>query len=283
MVVDVHTHIWERDLDMNERFTRSIDVAAAHAVPLTTRWDDYRSARPEGTVTVVFGGKARLSGLWVDDARVAAFASARPDEVIGFMSIDPTQDGWESELELGHRDLGLRGIKVLPMYAGFDPRDSAIDYLWSYAERHGLPVLSHTGTTFVRESHLDFARPGLFDEVARRHPDLRLILAHLGHPYEGECLAVIRKHPHVYADVSALHYRPFQLWHSLMLAQEYGVTHKLLFGSDFPFTTVDASIEAMRTLTEVAIPGLNGLDSDLIETVIHRESLPLLGLDATAR
>ena len=28
-------------------------------------------------------------------------------------------------------------------------------------------------------------------------------MAHLGHPYEGECVVVIRKHPNVYADVSA--------------------------------------------------------------------------------
>ena len=31
-----------------------------------------------------------------------------------------------------------------------------------------------------------------------------MILAHLSHPYEGECVVTIRKHPHVYADVSAL-------------------------------------------------------------------------------
>ena len=62
-------------------------------------------------------------------------------------------------------------------------------------------------------------------------------MAHLGHPWEGETIAVIRKHPHVYADISALHYRPWQFYHSLMLAQEYGTMHKILFGSDYPFTT----------------------------------------------
>ena len=68
-----------------------------------------------------------------------------------------------------------------------------------------------------------------------KHPEVKIILAHLGHPYEGECVVTIRKHENVFADVSALHYRPWQLYHSLMLAQEYGVWHKLLFGTDFPF------------------------------------------------
>ncbi|MEZ6074117.1 MAG: hypothetical protein R3C56_00150 [Pirellulaceae bacterium] len=66
-------------------------------------------------------------------------------------------------------------------------------------------------------------------------PEQRMILAHLGHPYEGECVAIIRKHKHVYADISALHYRPFQLYHSLMLVQEYGVWTKCCSAPTTPY------------------------------------------------
>jgi hypothetical protein len=52
--------------------------------------------------------------------------------------------------------------------------------------------------------------------VAIRFPEVRMIRAHLSHPYEGECVATIRKHANVYADCAALHYQPFQLYHSLM-------------------------------------------------------------------
>lgn len=104
-------------------------------------------------------------------------------------------------------------------------------------------------------------------------------MAHLGHPYEYECAVVIRKHPHVYSDISALHYRPFQLYHSLMLVQEYGVWSKLLFGSDYPFTTVDASIDGLRELNnQVDGTSLPRLDTDEIEALIHRDSLAILGL-----
>jgi predicted TIM-barrel fold metal-dependent hydrolase len=116
--------------------------------------------------------------------------------------------------------------------------------------------------------------------VALKHPGLKIILAHLGHPYEGECLVTIRKHDNVFADVSALHYRPWQLYNSLMLAQEYGVWHKLLFGTDFPFTTVNASIDGIRKLNDM-LEGtqLPRLDVSQIEAMIHRDSLQLLGLD----
>ena len=104
-------------------------------------------------------------------------------------------------------------------------------------------------------------------------------MAHLSHPYEGECVVTIRKHPNVYADVSALHYRPFQLYHSLMLVQEYGVWNKLLFGTDYPFTTVDASLDGIRALNGM-LEGtkLPRLSEDKMEEMFSRDTLSLLGI-----
>jgi predicted TIM-barrel fold metal-dependent hydrolase len=180
----------------------------------------------------------------------------------------------------GHEQLGLRGIKLLPMYAGFRPDDARLDPLWHYATEKRLPVLLHTGTTFVAQAPLECTLPRHLDPVATRFPEVKIIMAHLGHPYEGECIAVIRKHPNVYADVSALHYRPFQLYHSLMLVQEYGVWGKVLFGSDYPITTVNESIEGLRNLNQMfSAANFPRLNDDEIDRLIHRESLRLLGLE----
>jgi predicted TIM-barrel fold metal-dependent hydrolase len=279
MIVDVHSHVFGCPGEMTEQFHRESRRAHAGEVDLTVRYAEYAASSPADTRTIVVGGKARRSGLWVKDTDVAAYVGTHADRFIGYLSLDPTEDGWRDELRYGHQELGLRGIKLLPMYAGFDPSDPAYDDLFGYAETHGLPLLVHTGTTFVSTAPLRWARPVHLDEVAMRHPDLPIVLAHLSHPYEGECIAMIRKHPNVYADVSALHYRPFQLWHSLRLVQDYGVWHKVLFGSDYPFTTVDASVEGLRRVAAVAgIPGLDPLDRDQVEAIIHRDALPLLGL-----
>ncbi|MDR3402564.1 MAG: amidohydrolase family protein [Chthoniobacter sp.] len=281
MIIDVHSHAWQFPQDFNDDFIRQAQRArAGQPVDLAVRYEDY-AASASGTVrTIVFGGKARLSGLWVDDAHVAAYVAQHPDKLIGFLSVDPTQPGWEREMQAGREELGLRGIKLLPMYAGFSPDDEKLEPLWQYAARHGLPVLLHMGTTFIAQAPLAFTLPRLIEPVALRHPEVKIILAHLGHPYEGECLVTIRKHENVFADVSALHYRPWQLFHSLMLAQEYGVWPKLLFGTDFPFTTVDASIAGLRGLNDM-LEGtkLPRLDVAQIEAMIHRDSLKLLGLE----
>jgi predicted TIM-barrel fold metal-dependent hydrolase len=264
---------------MSDQFLAESRRAHVGDVDLTVRFAEYASTAPEGTRTIVVGGKARRSGLWVDDADVARYAGEHADRFIGYLALDPTQPGWQEELRYGHQELGLRGIKLMPMYAGFDCSDPQYDELFAYAEANGLPLLVHTGTTFVGASLLEYARPVHLDEVAIRHPDLRMVLAHMSHPYEGECIAMIRKHANMYADVSALHYRPFQLWHSLRLVQDYGVWSKLLFGSDYPFTTVDDSVAGLRRVAAVeGIPGLDPLDRDRVEELIVRDALPLLGL-----
>jgi hypothetical protein len=281
VIVDIHSHYWEYPRHFGETFMNQMQARARKGVKidLTVRWEDYHAGAQDCAKTVVFGGKARLSGLWVPDHEVAAYCARRPDTLIPFLCVDPTQPGWQDELVEGHRNLKMKGIKLLPMYAGFMPNSPQLDYLWFYAKKHTLPVLLHTGTTFVAQAPLECTIPRVIDDLAIKHPDVRIIMAHISHPYEGECAVTIRKHPNVYADCSALHYRPFQLYHSLMLVQEYGVWDKILFGSDYPFTTVTASLEGMRNLNGM-LEGtkLPRLDMDQMEAMFHRDSLGLLGI-----
>jgi len=279
-IIDIHSHYWRYPEHFQEDFRSQAKRARAGVeVDLTVTWNDYAQSAPPDVRTVVFGGKAKLSGLWVDDTDIARYVSLQPERLIGFLSLDPTQPGWQQELQFGHQELGLQGIKLMPMYAGFRPDDERLNSLWDYASRNQLPVLLHTGTTFISQAPLEFTLPRLLDTVATRFPELRLVLAHLGHPFEGECVAVIRKHPNVYADVSALHYRPWQLYNSLMLVQEYGVWHKLLFGTDYPFTTVNDSLTGLRSLNnQLEGTQLPRLNTEAIEAMISRNSLQLLGL-----
>jgi predicted TIM-barrel fold metal-dependent hydrolase len=93
-------------------------------------------------------------------------------------------------------------------------------------------------------------------------------------------VVVARKHQNVYADCSALHYRPFQFYHSLMLVQEYGIWPKILFGTDYPFTTVNATIAGLHAVNAMLEgTALPRLDERAIDEMIHRDSLRILGLE----
>jgi predicted TIM-barrel fold metal-dependent hydrolase len=279
-IIDVHSHTWRYPDDFGDDFRQQARRAKAGVeMDLAVRWEDYERLSVPDVKTVVFGGKARLSGLWVDDRYVAQYVAAHPDKLIGFLSVDPAVDGWDKELRAGHQELGLRGIKLMPMYGGYRPDEKRLDPLWEYATEQRLPVLLHTGTTFISQAPLECTLPRHLDTVATRFPDVKMILAHLGHPYEGECVVTIRKHKNLYADISALHYRPFQFYHSLMLVQEYGVWDKLLFGTDYPFTSVKATLDGLRSLNKM-VEGTNlpPLNEEAIERMIYRDSLGLLGL-----
>jgi uncharacterized protein len=279
MLMDVHSHFFRDPDHFSQDFRRQAVRARNQEINMTVRWEEYHASSEGCEKTIVFGGKARLSGLWVPDHEVAAYVAQHPTQLVGFLSVDPTQPGWQEELRAGHQDLKLKGIKLLPMYAGFRPDQPELDYLWDYAKKYGLPVLLHTGTTFVDKAPLECTLPRHLDQVAIRFPDVKIIMAHLAHPYEGECIAVIRKHPNVFADCSALHYRPFQLYHSLMLVQEYGVWKKVLFGTDYPFTTVSASITGIRNLNGMLQgTSLPRLSEAMIDEMFGRDSLRALGL-----
>ena len=95
-----------------------------------------------------------------------------------------------------------------------------------------------------------------------------------------DALAVIRKHPNVWADISALHYRPWSYWTSLRLATEWAVLHKLLFGSDFPVATPQETIDAIPHINDLLEgTALPRVPVDELMQVVHRDALDILGLD----
>jgi predicted TIM-barrel fold metal-dependent hydrolase len=215
----------------------------------------------------------------VPDEHIAGFVAQAPAKLAGFAACDPTQPGHMEELRHAVEHLGLVGLKLAPVYAGFDPRDPICDPVYRYCQARSLPILFHTGTTFNRAAVLGFSRPWLFDEVAIRYPGLKMVLAHLGHPWCDECCVVIRKHPNLFADIAALYYRPWQFYNALIMAQEYKVTHKLLFGTDYPFTSSSDSITGLRHVNHIiGNASLPRVSEEVIEGILARDAMKLLGV-----
>jgi predicted TIM-barrel fold metal-dependent hydrolase len=107
------------------------------------------------------------------------------------------------------------------------------------------------------------------------------VIAHLGHPWFDEAIAVVRRHPHVYADISGLVTRRWLLYQALVSAIEYRVDHKLLFGSDFPFFSARQTIDGLRSVTGTAFgPDMPMVAEQVVEDIIHRPTLDLLEITA---
>jgi uncharacterized protein len=281
MIVDVHTHVWERPAHLGETFVRDAQIAAGNpnlevAVDLDAHW----AAMAPVDRAIVLGFRARHVGVLVPNEYVAAYVGRHPDKLIGFCSVDPNDADALEQLEHAVRDLGLRGLKVGPIYQNIHPSSPRFVALMKMADALGVPVLIHQGTTFCENVSLELANPVLLQPLALQFPRLRMVIAHLGHPWMAETLVLIRKHRHLYSDISALYYRPWQFYNALVMAMEYGVLDRLLFGTDYPFTTPASTMEALTRVNDmVEGTSLPRVPLDRIQALIHRDSLGLLGLD----
>jgi uncharacterized protein len=276
---NVHTHAWDQALHFDPATVREADISRGFPMDLSVQFDTFMADMAPFDKVVVFGMQAKLNGYWVPDEYVAEFVRRAPGKLYGFAGCDVTQDGYLEGVKYAIEKLHLSGVKMGPIYAGFDPRDSRCDPVYAWCQENGIPILCHSGTTYNRAAPLRFSRPWLWDEVAIKYPGLRMVLAHVGHPFCDECLVVIRKHPNLYADISALFYRPWQFYNMLIEAQEYRVTHKLLFGTDYPFAKSGESIDGLRNANHlVAGTALSRVSEEVVEDILTRDSFELLGI-----
>ena len=279
MTTDIHTHI-----GTVEHFSQAyLEEALRANIPSEKVMADpdkhYALTRSTDRVAVL-AFNAPFSGYIVPNDYIASYIKRDPERLVGFMSVDPNEPGCLEEMERCYSVLGLRGLKLMPMYQNFQPDDREKAYpIYELAQRLGLSIIFHMGTTYTRGSRLSYTRPILLEAVALDFPGLKMVIAHMGHPYESETIVLIRKQPNLYADVSALFKRPWQLYNSLRLAYEYGVFGKLFFGTDFPFATMEETKAGLLAVSAFAAKaGLPEVPEELIKQVIHRDSLSVLGL-----
>lgn len=277
-MIDYHTHLGVAE-HYGEAFLTEAVRMRGSSPTLETTPEAHGEAMAKVSHAIVLAFRSRLLSFCVPNEYVAEYVQRDPDKFIGFASVDPHDGDALAELRYAHRELGLRGLKTSPIYQGYEPMDPRMLPIYRYCEDNGLPILTHHGTTFPRTAPLKWAHPQQIEDVALAFPDLRMIIAHLGHPWETETIALIRKHPHLYSDISALFYRPFQLYGSLTLAKEYGVWSKLVLGTDFPVTTLDETLAGLERLVGYArqLP-FPSFERDDIDALLANDILDALGL-----
>jgi predicted TIM-barrel fold metal-dependent hydrolase len=283
MITDVHTHYWTPE-HMSPPWTDGLPRVStrlsADEIDRVTV-ESYRQGLGPAQRSIVFGLQAGASGIHVPNDEIAEFVRAVGGETVGFMSVDPLRYDAVDEIDRCVADLGLQGIKLGPIYQGTSPLNPLSTRVFARAERHGLPVLIHQGAIFPTAGRLADANPLLLDDVAIAFPDLRIVVAHMGHPWVHETAVVLRRHPNVFADMSALASRPTVLATALAAAKEYGVLHKILFGSDSPMVAASSAAAALeRVVAQMGRYAYTAITDEELHMLMHRPSFELLGICA---
>jgi uncharacterized protein len=224
---------------------------------------------------VVFGLQAKASGIWVPNEVIAEYVAQHPGKLEGWASIDPNEPDCVEQLEYCVKTLGLKGLKLGPVYQHFDPQDRNHWPFFRKCQQLELPIMWHQGTTFPSAARLKWGLPLQLEDVAMDFPDLKMIIAHLGHPWETDAIVLIRKCPNVYVDISAVHYRPWRYWQAMITAMEYGVEHKILPGSDFPSATMDNVIAGLNNVNGI-VEGtrLPRVPAEVQDMILHENWKP---------
>ena len=282
MIIDVHTHLSTRE-QWGKVFVEAFDrgYTSYTGIDLEVTPEIHWEAVAAVERAIVFGINSIALGMHTPNDAIAAYAKAHPEKIIGFMSVDPNDPDALDEIDRCVNDLGLKGIKMSPVYQHYDPNGDRARRVHRRAEELGLPILTHAAYHVIANTPMEWANPLLYDPVAREFPNLKIILAHIGLPWYTDAMVMIRKHPNVFADVSGgVPLRPWWGYQALSFCHENRVIHKLLFGSDFPIATIEDTIDALRTANRFA-EGTNmpQVPEQEIEDLIHRDSLSLLGLD----
>ncbi|MBE7162102.1 MAG: amidohydrolase [Williamsia herbipolensis] len=276
MILDVHTHSMISE-HWGCEWHKNWEPVYGHPADNVTP-EGYDAAMEGVDLSFVFGIRATRAGMDTPHEFVADFVRRTRTNCIGFMALDPSDDDVLEQLRHGI-ELGLRGIKLYPVLAHFDPRDTRHDPFYRAATEAGLIVLWHMGATPSPEGRLDYSQPLVVDEVARRHPGLTQIIAHLGHPWQRDTMVVLRKNRRVFSDVSASWARPADGHRALIRAQEWGVVDKLLFGSDYPIWTPAEAIAGLQALGRIPVPdGAPTLAADTLDWILNGDPRPALGV-----
>ncbi len=179
---------------------------------------------------------------------VAAYTRQAPDRLLACGSVDPRRSvDPAGDLER-IVSMGIRLLKVHPPHQLLYPNDylngvTGLAELYRAAERLGVPIMFHTGTSIFPGARNRYGDPLFLDDVAVDFPKLKIIVAHGGRPlWMSNAIFVVRRHPNVYLEVSSI--PPNKLLEYFPRLEE--LAHKTLFGSDWPGPMVPGMGENIR-------------------------------------
>jgi predicted TIM-barrel fold metal-dependent hydrolase len=274
MIVDCHTQIWNSTAQLGRSAPPPPAVCADEARHL-------KAAAPVDKAIVMAFKSAYLEAE-IPNRLVAEYVRRNPAKMIGFAGVDPTDRDWMGDLRTAQDELRLKGVTISPEMQNFHPLDTRALELYAECARRGMPIVFEQNHRHPA-AKLEFAQPTLLDEVAQEFPNLRIVITRMGHPWVAQTVVLLAKHPNICANVAGLLPQPWLSYSALLAAFEYDVMDKLLFGSDFPYRSPAACIEAMYSINQFGQgSNLPSIPREKLRGIVERDALDLLGITTTS-
>jgi predicted TIM-barrel fold metal-dependent hydrolase len=225
--------------------------------------------RDAGVERFVFFSYAHKAGMARElNAWLAATARDLGGFGIPLGTVHPDDPDYLEDLRLA-LDAGCIGIKLhedVQRLAIDDPRLEPVHRM--LAERRAI-LLAHVGP--IPWAYPPDAGAARVERVLERHPDLRVVVAHLGAPDTSRYLTLMDRHPHLYLDttMALANGSPMERKGEVDLAQLEAHADRVLYGTDFP------NIPYAYTAERDAIAAL-GLSPKALQAIFHENAAALI-------
>jgi len=270
-VVDFHVHVAEYNMwtPWVHEYMKKVNPVIYEGFDKIMKPDGILELMDEDGVdlAVILAEIAPLTTGVVRNEFVAEFCS-KSKRLIPFASINPTTDpNPQKTLARLVKDLGMKGLKLLPPYQHFYPNDTRFYALYTKAQELNVPVVFHTGSSVFKNAKLKFGNPLYLDDLAVDFPDLTIVQVHGGRAFWYDiAFFLAKRHRNVYIDISGL--PPKNLLKYFPELEK--IRGKVIFGSDWPgVPSVKANIEAIRKLP---------LKTEIKRKILGENALKLLKL-----
>tara|TARA_R110000782_G_scaffold218632_2_gene306016 strand:+ start:2802 stop:3635 length:834 start_codon:yes stop_codon:yes gene_type:complete len=149
----------------------------------------------------------------------------------------------------------VKGLKMYPGYEPFYPHDGRCKVIYDLAREFDVPVMFHSGDTYAPTGKVRYSHPLHIDDVAVDNPGMKIVICHIGNPWIRDCMEVVYKNEHVYADISGLtlgdfsdRFEKYMLDQVRELITYAGEPKYLLYGTDWPIATMKSYRKFVKTL-----------------------------------
>ena len=272
-IVDVHSH-WgtrrgyplqtEREL-AQQRATWNSEANYATEAEMAAHF------RASGVAAILDLGFAKFRPLEEMQAlHDYAFATeaAHPDAILGhWIHIDPQRAGPDGTQELRRCIDNKRGFLGYAVSASLSPPASEPTYqpYYNLCIEAGIPVLIFVGTTGLGAGLpggdgviLDHCHPRHLDLVAARNPQLRIVAARPGWPWQAEMIAVLMHKRSIWYELHGWSpkYYSADLKHEIPRR----LKDRILFGADYPLFDYERLVTDWRA---------EGYPPEILDKVFH--------------
>jgi predicted TIM-barrel fold metal-dependent hydrolase len=120
-----------------------------------------------------------------------------PNRFIGFAVVSPRYGPHRvaEEIDRCVQKLGMKGLKVHPAVGAWHADSLAVNPVMEKAREYNLPILFHSGTD-------KYSNPRAIGNVARRYPEVTIIMGHMGGEDYFEAIQIAKAHDNILLDTT---------------------------------------------------------------------------------